>query len=121
MLAMLFQTLLVFAFLGTWVTLTRKLDERLAAFPTMVIWAVLSVSAFNVQQDAQSFQQPALAFLCVGGAILMAIFGLAAVLGKLPDKNATRFASETLGDALRDSNPERERSQRYNDPSGPYK
>ncbi|WP_254544096.1 hypothetical protein [Halomarina pelagica] len=104
MLLGIYQTLLVFAFLATYVTLTRRLDERLGAFPTMLLWSFLALSAFNVETAVDtklvSVQHTALAFLCIGGAILMLVFGLAAVTGRLPDQGATRYARDTIRQAF---------------------
>jgi len=96
MISSTYNLLFVIAALASYVAISRRVDERLGGGFATVVWGVLVAASFNivVYSGGSSFTQSsgALAFVSLAGAVMMAIFTLAAATGRLPAAQNTRFA-----------------------------
>jgi hypothetical protein len=119
MLATTWYLLLAAAFATTFVSISRRIDERLGGAVSTVLWALAGVGSFEVEQtrtvesrlnatfdnttgnvsisrDAgeivtEASASPEVGFFAATMALLMLAFSLAAATGQLPSRDATRF------------------------------
>jgi hypothetical protein len=119
MLATTWYLLLTAAFAATFVSLTRRIDERLGGVVSVVLWALAAVGSFEIEQTravesslnatfdnttgnvsiqrnagevvTEASAAPEVGFLAATLALLMLAFTLAAATGQLPSREATRF------------------------------
>jgi hypothetical protein len=92
-----FNILLVIAAAGSYLAISRRIDERLGGAFATVLWGVLTASSFDitVYSGGSSFAEsaPELAFVALAGGIVMLVFTMGAATGHLPDATQTRFTS----------------------------
>jgi predicted membrane channel-forming protein YqfA (hemolysin III family) len=87
------------ASIASYLSLTRRLDERLGGAWSAIVWGVATFGAFNLETrhatdtavETATTSQPALAFICFVGLAVMGLFFLAAAAGSLPAIQNTRF------------------------------
>jgi hypothetical protein len=111
--------LLTVAFAATFISVTRRLDERLGGAVSAVLWGLAAVGSFEIEQtrtvesqlnasfdnttgnvtiarDAgevvtEASASPEVGFLAATMGLLMLAFTFAAATGQLPSRDATRF------------------------------
>jgi len=97
MIAILYVTLFVVAAVATYITISRRIDERLGGAIATIMWARLTPAAFNltVFSGGSELAAPAdgaTAILTATLAITMAVFTLGYAFDYVPDLQNTRFA-----------------------------
>jgi hypothetical protein len=113
--------LLTVAFAATFISVTRRIDERLGGAVATVLWGLAAVGSFEIEQTrtvessinttfdnatgnvtiqrnagevvTEASASPEVGFLAATLALLMLAFTLAASTGQLPAREATRFNS----------------------------
>jgi len=121
MLALTYHVLLVAALATSFVSIARRIDERLGGAVSAILWGLVAVGSFEIEQTravtgnvTQSFDNttgnvtitqeggdvvseasasPEVAFFAAALALVMLIFTLAAATGQLPQRTATRYVS----------------------------
>lgn len=119
MLATTWHLLLVAGLATSFAAIARRVDERLGGALATVLWALVAVGAFEVEQTrtvtgatnrtfnnttgsvtvreqpgevvTEASASPELAFLAGTLALVMGAFTLAAATGQLPSRAATRY------------------------------
>lgn len=120
MLETTWHLLLVVGFVASYLSISRRVDERLGGILSTIVWGLVAVGSFEIETrravesptnatfnnstGAVSIQQeggeiateaaasPEVAFLAATLALVMAAFSLAAATGQLPARGATRFS-----------------------------
>jgi len=121
MLAVTYHVLLVAALGASFVSISRRIDERLGGAVSTILWGLVAVGSFEIEQTravtgnvTQTFNNstgnvtitqeggevvteasaaPEVAFFAASLALVMLIFTLAAATGQLPQRTATRYVS----------------------------
>lgn len=122
MLEMTYHVLLVAALATSFVSIARRIDERLGGAVSTILWGLVAVGSFEIEQTravagnvTQTFNNTTgtvsitqdggevvteasasaeVAFFAASLALVMLIFTLAAATGQLPQRTATRYVND---------------------------
>jgi hypothetical protein len=97
MIASLYVTLFAIAGAATYLTISRRIDERLGGVITAVMWGRLTAASFNitVYSGGSELTAPAdgaTAILTGTLTVLMIVFLLGSAFEYVPDRENTRFS-----------------------------
>jgi len=97
MIASLYVTLFAIAGAATYLTISRRIDERLGGVITAILWGRLTAASFNivVYSGGNQLTAPtdgATAILTGTLTVLMVVFVLGSAFEYVPDRSNTRFS-----------------------------
>lgn len=99
MLATTWHILLVAALVASYLSIARRVDERLGGATSTILWGISAVGAFDHARIEtaggtvveHSHATPEVGVLSVTFGLLMLAFTAAAIVGSLPSAEQTRF------------------------------
>jgi hypothetical protein len=97
MIAVLFVTIFAIASAATYLTISRRIDERLGGSVAAVMWGRLTAASFNLAVYSGGTRNSvpadgATAILTGTLCVLMVVFVLASAFERVPSRENTRFA-----------------------------
>jgi hypothetical protein len=97
MIASLYVTLFALAGAATYLTISRRIDERLGGVITAIMWGRLTAAAFNITvysggSELSAPADSATAILTGTLTVLMVVFTIGSAFEYIPDRDNTRFS-----------------------------